>query len=106
MFVDKIPVKFHLCHAHVGSDPEKTDAETYDSEKSDPDKADQKVKIPDSVAFHEVFALMHDLPAGKIRIIQIKKENLRIIKSQFQKKKKTYEKQHYQKNSGKKDLVK
>lgn len=106
MFVDKIPVKFHFCHAHVGSDPEKTDAQTYDAQKRDSEETDQQVKIPDPVAFHQLFALLHDLLAGKIRIIQIKKENLRIIKSQFQKKKKTYEKQHYQKNSGKKDLVK
>ena len=95
MFVDKIPVKFHLCHAHVGSDPEKTDAETYDSEKSDPDKADQKVKIPDSVAFHEIFALMHDLPAGKIRIVQIEQEDLRVIEGHPENQEKAHDQEQH-----------
>ena len=95
MFVDKIPVKFHFCHAHVGSDPEKTDAQTYDAQKRDSEETDQQVKIPDPVAFHQLFALLHDLLAGKIGIIQIKQEDLRIVERQFQDQEKAYEQKQY-----------
>ena len=64
--MDKIPVKFHFCHAHVRNDPEETDAQTYDAQKGDSEETDQQVKIPDPVAFHQLFALLHDLLAGDV----------------------------------------